>query len=204
MGDAGKQPSGAEAGEGVSDASLVRRCRSGSADAATLLYFRYAEHLQNLARTRISPGLATRVEAEDIVQSVFRTFFRRVRLGQYAVPEGDHLWRLFLIIALNKIRTAATHHSAARRDLRKTTAGDAADSVPGEDGRQQDALTILQLMVEEILGGLPPLSRTVIERRIEGYQVAEIAVEVQRSKRTVERILREFQDHLRASVTSDG
>ncbi len=53
----------------------------------------------------MAPDLAGRVDADDIVQSVFRTFFRRVAKGDYEVPDGEELWKLFLVIALNKVRT---------------------------------------------------------------------------------------------------
>src|SRR5262245_55855145 len=86
-----------------SDRSLLKRFRAGDADAATQLYLRYAERLRTLARTRVGRDLAPRIDAEDIVQSVFRTFFRRAALGQYHVPDGEELWKLFLVIGLNKI-----------------------------------------------------------------------------------------------------
>jgi hypothetical protein len=34
------------------------------------------------------------VDAVDLVQSIFRTFFRRVRRGCYDVPDGEELWKL--------------------------------------------------------------------------------------------------------------
>src|SRR5690348_14662951 len=94
----------------VSDRSLIRRLRTGSQDAATQLYLRYAKRLRALSRAKCSPDLATRVDSDDIVQSVFRTFFRRVSKGDYDVPDGDELWKLFLVIGLNKIQTAGAFH----------------------------------------------------------------------------------------------
>ena len=99
----------------VSDRSLVRRLRTGSQDAATQLYLRYAKRLHGLTRAKCSPDLASRVDSEDIVQSVFRTFFRRVQKGEYDVPDGEELWKLFLVIGLNKIQSVGTFHRAAKR-----------------------------------------------------------------------------------------
>src|SRR6185369_9460641 len=90
--------------EAVSDHSLLRRLREGSEDAATQLYRRYACRLDALTRANTARDLAPRVDSEDIVQSVFRTFFRRVTAGGYDVPDGEELWKLFLVIGLNKIR----------------------------------------------------------------------------------------------------
>ncbi len=183
----------------ASDQSLLRRFRFGTTDAATLLYFRYAEQIRSLAAARLAPDLAPRLDADDIVQSVFRTFFRRAALGQFEVPDGDDLWKLFLVIALNRIRSAATHHRAAKRDVSRTPAWDA-DTEP--DGRNTDALTTLQMVVEELMCELPAPQRSVIELRIEGYEVDQIAARISCSIRSVERTLQKFRIRL-AAVLED-
>ena len=105
-----------------SDSSLIRRFRAGEDDAATKLYKRYAERLQRLAQRNTALDLTRRFDAEDVVQSVFRTFFRRVRTGLYDLPAGDELWRLLLVISLNKIRTLAVFHRAQKRSVGSTVA----------------------------------------------------------------------------------
>ena len=57
------------------DGSLVRLLRSGEQEAATDLYLRYSERLLKLARNNTSEKLAPRFDPEDVVQSVFRSFF---------------------------------------------------------------------------------------------------------------------------------
>src|SRR5215831_12425756 len=110
-------------GERASDRSLLRRFQGGQLDAATQLYLRYASRLHALAAAQCGSDLATRVDPEDIVQSVFRTFFRRAAQGHYDVPEEEELWKLFLVIALHKIRDTASYHRAAKRDVAATTTG---------------------------------------------------------------------------------
>src|SRR6476661_3985744 len=110
----------AREGAQVSDQSLLRRFKLGQGDAATGLYLRYAQRLLALARAKSSPALARRVEAEEIVQSVFGSFFRGAQQGYYDVPAGDELWKLFLVITLNKIRAKGAFHGAAKRDMHKT------------------------------------------------------------------------------------
>jgi RNA polymerase sigma-70 factor (ECF subfamily) len=183
----------------ISDGSLLRRFQQGSGHAATILYFRYAEHLQSLAAARIAPDLACRIDPEDIVQSVFRTFFRRAALGQFEVPDGEDLWKLFLVLALNKLRNAGTYHRAARRDVRRSATADP-EGTEGHNGRDENALLVLRLVIEEVLGHLPESARLVVELRIEGHEVAEIAQRSGRSKRSVERILRDFRERLQASL----
>lgn len=193
-----------EPDEEISDQSLLRRFQKGQPDASTLLYLRYAGRLQALATKQRSADLAARVDPEDVVQSVFRTFFRRAAKGEYAVPDGEEIWKLLLVIALNKVRTAAVHHHAAKRDTRKTTGGEAYNrALENATGTDESALTILKLVIEETLDRLPTAQRAMIELRIDGFDVAEIAARVGRSKRTVERVLQEFRSNLGSSLEQE-
>jgi RNA polymerase sigma-70 factor, ECF subfamily len=190
--------------EGVSDGSLLRRFQGGQHDASTELYLRYAERLHSLVAAQSSKGLARRVDAEEIVQSVFRTFFRRAAHGHYSVPDGEEMWKLLLVIALNKVRAAGAYHRAAKRDIRQTAGGEAFDrALESERGRDEGALTVLQMVIEELLEGMPAANRRMIEMRIEGYEVAEITEKVRRSKRTVERVLQGFRNRLEALIHED-
>jgi RNA polymerase sigma-70 factor (ECF subfamily) len=191
-------------GEALSDRSLLRRVRSGQPDAATELYLRYAERLQALAAGQCAPDLAPRVDPEDIVQSVFRTFFRRVARGQYDVPEGEELWKLFLVIALHKIRSTASFHRAAKRDVRLTTTG-LPEALAGRQLAAPDetARTTLCLVIDELLDELPSSMRAIVELRIEGHEVEEIASRTQRSRRSVERALQEFRTRLSDLLRED-
>jgi RNA polymerase sigma-70 factor (ECF subfamily) len=164
---------------------------------------RYASRLLNLANRKTSAQLATRVDAEDIVQSVFRSFFRRASAGQYDVPEGAELWKLLLVIALNKVRAQANFHRASRRDVSRTQA------LPVEsDGKENDdqrlAEQILQMSIDEIVVQLPESSRQIIRMRIEGYAIQEIADKLKRSKRTIERVLQGFRAELLTSIGEPG
>lgn len=195
---AGGSPSQAR-GEGrrePSDHSLLRRFRNGSQDAAAQLYHRYAQRLRALARAKCSPDLAQRLDVEDIVQSVFASFFRRASQGYYDVPAGEELWKLFLVMALNKIRAKGAFHRAAKRDVRLTATGECFEQAAEEGGQDDGASAFLQVVVGESLGRLPPQLRQVVALRLEGYEVVEIAEKTQRSRRTVERLLQESRQHL--------
>lgn len=177
----------------ASDHSLLRRFRSGNTNAATQLYLRYARRLRALVKARCSAELARRLDPDDIVQSVFHRFFRGVRRGHYDVPPGDELWRLFLVIALNKIRAEENFHRAGKRDVRLTVAGGAIESRAESD---RGAQAVLELTIKEFLEGLPATHRTVVEQRVQGHDVATIAEQTRRSKRTVERILQDIRRKL--------
>lgn len=175
----------------TSDRSLLCRLKLGSEDAATQLYLRYANRLQSLAQAHSSPQLARQIDAEEIVQSVFGSFFRGVRAGHYDIPEGEELWRLFLVMALNKIRSKGAFYSAAKRDSRLT-----AGSRELEGQIDDAALGCLQVTIDETLERLSEAQRQMVLLRVEGYTVDEITQRTGRSRRTVERLLQEARKNL--------
>jgi RNA polymerase sigma-70 factor (ECF subfamily) len=189
----------------VTDGSLLRRFRAGQPDAATELYERYAHKLRALAAAHLGKDLGPRLDAEDVLQSVFRTFFRRAERGEYDLPDGNNLWKLLFVIGLNKIRSKGAHHRAEMRDVRATTGGSAAESaLTGLSAADETALTELRLTIEEILGTLPASQRAIIELRMDGDKVEEIAAKTGRSKRTVERAIHEFCGVLKEILGSTG
>lgn len=181
----------------ATDISLMRRVKEGNEDAATALYTRYATRLLKLANRQIYNDIASQVDHEGIVQSVFRTFFRRASLGQYDIGEGDGLWKLLLVIALNKIRSVGTYHRAARRNAARTRSlgVDTASGSPTGTGEDQ-ALLHLQMTIDDLLGDLPNDHQQIILLRIDGYDINEIATQSGRAKRTVERVLQRFRQQL--------
>lgn len=204
MADVGPEQPGETTPPEASDRSLLRRVKQGEQDAATQLYLRYAQRLLALARSQTSTSLALRVDSDEIVQSVFGSFFRGAQQGLYDVPIGEDLWKLFLVIALNKIRAKGAYHLAAKRDVRKTEEADALDQSPLA-GRSDDeaALHLLEMTLSEALEQLPEAHRHMIELRIEGHEIEEIARRTGRAKRTVERMLQEARKQLAALLEVD-
>ena len=66
----------------------------------------------------MSAKLARRMDAEDVVQSAFRSFFSGVNRDQFQLEESGDLWRLLVVIALNKLRRQAAFHGAAKRQFK--------------------------------------------------------------------------------------
>jgi RNA polymerase sigma-70 factor (ECF subfamily) len=183
----------------ISDRSLLRRFQGGDQDAATALYRRYAQRIHALVKVQCAVRLGERLEPADLVQSIFGKFFQNASKGFYEVPEGEELWGLLLVIALNKVRDKAAYFLAAKRDAGATQPLDALVADPKGD---DEAFTLLQMVVREAVAELPPAHQAIMELRLQGYEVAEIAERSQRSRRTVERVLQQFRQRL-ASVLSE-
>jgi len=58
---------------------LIARLTAGEDAAATALFRRYGQRLIALARTRLDEAARRKLDPEDVVQSVFRSFFTRHR-----------------------------------------------------------------------------------------------------------------------------
>ncbi len=194
------QPLHAEPTEiGPSDHSLLKQYRHGNQDAAQEIYQRYAKRLRSLAQSQLSNRLAGRVGADDIVQSVFGSFFRGVKGAFYDVPRGEELWKLLLVIALHKIRNEGDYHLAAKRDVRRTVSDEAVATAADD----RAAETFLQLVVDEALAQLTPMHKQMVELRMEGFSVMEIAAKTGRAKRTVERLLQQARTKLGNSLAEE-
>ncbi len=181
-----------------SDGVLLRRYQNRDLDAATQLYVRYAHRLRKLAQAQCSASLARKVEPDDIVQSVFGSFFRRAAQGQYSVPDGNELWNLLLVIALNKIRAKGAYYGAAKRDARRTTDLASLERVfePTRRGNDDIAYTFLKLVINESMKSCSAQQKQIIGLRIDGWEVAEIAEQTGASVRSVERCLQHFREEL--------
>lgn len=175
----------------ATDGSLLRRLADGQATAADALFRRYADRIRALARARLPTHLTPRADPEDVVQSVFRAFFESAKKGIYQVPDGQTLWHLLGVVTVNKVRALYAHHSAARRDARLTVAWGPDTLEPSEP-----ATDLLEVAVRDVLELLPTTERAAVELRLEGYEVAEIAGRLGRSKRAVERSLQKARERL--------
>jgi RNA polymerase sigma-70 factor (ECF subfamily) len=188
----------------LDDRSLVSLSRSGDQDAATELYSRYALRLTALVARQCSVALARNAGVEDIVQSVFGSFFRGVGHGYYDIPDEHELWKLLLVIALNKVRAKASYYHAAKRDARRTIHGaEAAHRIESRSSERDSTSEHLEFVVDEILEQLPPQNRSMVKLRLDGCDVAEVALITGRSRRSVERILQEARLKLRELLRED-
>lgn len=178
------------------DSVLLKRYRRGDDDAATALYIKYASRLRHLAKSNTSDDLKTRFDADDVVQSVFRTFFRRATEGYFDAPHGDELWNLFLVIALNKVRGHGKFHRRKMRDVGATRSIE--DGVFASE--DTTPLATLEMSIAELLDTLPERKRKIVELRIMGFSMEDIAKETKRCTRTIERTLKQFRDMLSRQI----
>ena len=150
-----------------------------------------------LAETHIGTELARRVDGEDVAQSVFRTFFRRQKLGEFKIENSVELWSLLVTITLAKVNSQARRHTARRRDVRAecSRGEDLVQQLTSEEPGPVDAAIFVDLL-ERILDGLPELHAKILSRLMDGMSKVEIAQELEVSRQTVYRVLDVFTNRL--------
>jgi RNA polymerase sigma factor (sigma-70 family) len=177
--------------------------KSGDSNAAAEIYDRYVARLIGLVRKRLSGKLRRRVDAEDIVQSAYRSFFLAAREEQFVLEQAGDLWRLLVGITLNKLHGQVERHTAARRDVDReeqaaSTAAEAIEPAAPQPTPAEEVALFEQL--QHVLKQLSPLAARVVELRLRGGTIDEVAEEIQRSQRTVRRIL----DSVKQQFEADG
>jgi RNA polymerase sigma-70 factor (ECF subfamily) len=175
------------------DQVLLNSCRGGDEHAARQLFENYADRLLALVRRRLSQRLASRLDPEDVVQSVFRTFFQRARQGEFSIHHQDDLCKLLVRITVHKTLRQVAFHQAAQRDPKLEVGhGEAVDQRLKElldrEPTPDEAATFVD-QLEHFLERLKPQERQVLELRLQGYGNQEIAAQLGTYDRKVRRIL---------------
>ena len=179
--------------DSLPDEVLVERCRSGDDAAAAELFNRYVNRLMGVARNRLGERMNARLDPEDVVQSVFRTFFTRLKKDQFEFEANDDLSKLLVRITLHKTLRQIAYHRAARRDpSQETLQGDLSRhdilQVMTKDPTPETVVTFVD-QLDHFLARLDPDEQQILTLRLQGHSSEEIAKELNTYDRKVRRVL---------------
>jgi RNA polymerase sigma-70 factor (ECF subfamily) len=179
--------------------NLMARLGAGDEAAAAEVFDRFAQRLRALARSRLDRLLRPKVDAEDVLQSVYRSFFRRHAEGQYRLESWDSLWGMLTVITLRKCGRRLRYFRSACRDVHREVvlpagaegevAAVARDPTPSEAARLAETL-------EQVMRDLTERERSILALSLQGYTTAEISDQVGRTERTVQRVLQRVRRRL--------
>jgi len=183
--------------------ALFERFLDGDEAAAAAIHDRFAERLRRLAGGKIGRRLAVRADADDVLQSAFRTFFVRAMNGQFTVSRSGQLWRLLARITVHKVQKAAERHQAGRRDVRREVDLDNIDSPDESVVSCPVALVALEDEVEFIIKQMDARDGDIFCLGLSGVPSAEIAEKIGCSVHTVRRVLKRATCLLETRLQSD-
>ncbi|MGN6545995.1 MAG: RNA polymerase sigma factor [Aureliella sp.] len=189
---------------------FIEGLASGRAAAQELFWERYGKRLDVVARRHFPPGLNRRLAPEDIVQSTCRSFFMRIQDGRLEVSDRDSLWGLLCAIALNKTRMKQRFHLAQRRAINReqdvgAPSSDASDRPtlePASATAPPDEAVIFAEQLERVMELLDATEKQILQLKLDNYTNQEIADRVNRSERTVRRVVERLQEKLAAALKS--
>lgn len=202
-----------ETHDGNSFQGALGRLRAGDQDAARELFERFVERLTALAGTRLSARMRRKVDPEDVVQSVFRSFFHRQAADQFQIPDWERLWGLLATITIHKCDHVAEHYQAACRDV---SAEDSVQRPVGESGTGWDVvardptpsqIAIFDETIVSLLSEFDERNGQIFLLVLQGWSIAEISNEIPCSERTARRVLdrvRQRLEELRDGLQSAG
>jgi RNA polymerase sigma-70 factor (ECF subfamily) len=174
-------------------AEFLARLQSRDDTAAQELFGRFAHQLIALALRHIDAGLRHKVDPEDIVQSVYKSFFVRYGDGNLKVVNWNSLWGLLTLITIRKCAERAAYHRAECRDAAREVSpprGDEAAPWLEPFGREPTPLeaAVLSETVEQLLAELAEDERQIVELSLQGCTTQEISQQLGQPERTVRRV----------------
>jgi RNA polymerase sigma factor (sigma-70 family) len=187
----------------VSTSEWLQALLDGDEPTVAEFWEQYGQRLNRLAERHLSPRLNRRVGADDVVQSVCRTFFRRAREGQFELSDAEALWRLLCVITLTKCRLIARFHGRGRRrlDREQPLDGTLEDGVaPCEAASGDlapDQAVEMHDELQRLLSALDPEEQQLLNLKLQEMTNGEIARHIGCSERTVRRVLKRVQSRLR-------
>lgn len=183
---------------------LISKVKEGDDESVRLLWNRYSGALVRSAQSRLSKQAAAKVDSEDLAQSVFFAIYKGAVEDKFErLDDRSGFWTLVLAItrrkAIDRIRKVTAAKRGGDAALRGTQ-GNPEDSgeslidrVPSRELDPQTAVECNDLLenLKAQLDAEDPsgmLTRVAVAR-IAGVSVKEIAADLGRTERTVERKL---------------
>jgi RNA polymerase sigma-70 factor (ECF subfamily) len=179
------------------DASLVSRCVAGDISAFEELYQQHAGRLYSLTLRM----LGNSADAEDLLQEVFLTAYRKLASFKGASSLGTWLYRLAVNACLDHLRSRS-----ARNDLR-TDSLDREEAPPVS--ARDPAMVPTRFDLERAIRQLPPAARSCfVLHDVEGFEHHEIAsmlgIAVGTSKSQVHKARMKIRESLAGSSRRTG
>jgi RNA polymerase sigma-70 factor (ECF subfamily) len=157
-------------------------CPTGAGEA----FDRFTRRLVGLARRQLGGLLRHKVDPEDVVQSVYKSFLLRYGAEMLVEEDEDGLWALLTRITLRKCADRARYHRAECRDAAREAAP-ADEDVAGREPTPDEAAALTET-VERLLRGLDGDERAILELSLQGYSTPEISERLGRAERSVRRV----------------
>ena len=180
--------------EPKSDKSLLGGVNTSAASWAEKLDEQYRAKLCALVEREMDGRLRRREDAEDVVQTAFRTFYRRNALGEFHIDGNGQLWQLLATITRRKALKHITKIKAKKRSLEKEEQLEPDASVSTEPDPLEAVVAVD--LVEKMLEGLDEFHADVFHLRLQGCSERDIAKRMDCTRQAVTTVLERLRNRL--------
>lgn len=179
--------------------TFLKRIQAGDEAAARELLTRFEPEVRLVVRRQLPRLLRSRFDSLDFLQSVWGSFFRRMRTAPTEFEDSRHLVGFLARAAKNKVideyRRAASRKNDMHREEPLWDDGRAPRELPGSLDSPSEVA-----QANEMLGRLnelvPAERRTILELKAAGYSSKDIGARLGISERTVQRVIEELRRRL--------
>jgi RNA polymerase sigma-70 factor (ECF subfamily) len=175
----------------------MARLEAGDETAPAEVLRRFTHRLIALARLRLDARLRQKVDPEDVLQSVYKSFFLRHAEGSLRLYNWQSLWAVLAVITARKCGRWAQRFGTQQRDLNAEVPGGPAagwEVFSGEPS-PEEAVQLSEL-VEGLLRELGQRDGEILTLALQGHSADEISDRLDRPRRTVYRVLERIKGRL--------
>ena len=187
--------------------AFLARIQAGDESAARELLTRYESEVRLVVRRQLPRLLRSRFDSLDFMQSVWGSFFRRVREGPAEFDDSRHLVAFLARAAKNKVIDEYRRAASLKNDMhreeplwgdgpRPKEVADPIDS-PSEVAQAHEVFDRLHAL-------LPEGRRTILELKAQGLSSKDIGERMGVSERTVQRVLEELRRRMETEWEPGG
>ncbi len=187
--------------EELSFPEMLEGLRNGDPIVVTRVHEKFAHRLIALASRQFEARLRVKADPEEVIQSVYLSFLKRMKSSNYELADWGGLWSLLVVITIRKCQKRHRFWRATRRDYTAEVDGfDVLQANPARSEFDRQPTPLEGLMLAEIwdrlIERLDPLDRLIAELAFQGDTRVEIALACDCSERMVYRALRRIREEL--------
>jgi RNA polymerase sigma factor (sigma-70 family) len=195
-------------------AGLASALQDCSNSAWRAVVERYTPRLIALARSKMSTRLRQKLSAEDVVQSMYRSFIGRHQVKPYDLKSWDSLWGLLVVMTVRKVSRKYEHFRTQGRDMNRevplmptgvsSSGRTTAWAEPVDRTPTPAEVQALMDMLQGTKAGLDERERRIVELGLLGMTDPEISEEVERTQYRVRQVQKRYTEILQESAELDA